>query len=230
VISWQEAGDEPFLMARRLAGRAAIVVGESRYLAGLMAQRANLGNLFILDDGFQHLQLHRDFDLVTIDPQEWLAGEALLPLGRWREPKEAIGRAQAVCIQGGAKLQLDIPVPQFPFRLEVDRSTVDTLQGKSITAFAGIAKPDRFFSTLESHGLSIHRRIPFPDHHNYADADIEKLNDEVLLTTEKDAVKLEGRGHFVAFRVSANIADFGRLQQLILQRVEQSGRGGTNRD
>src|SRR5262249_10619353 len=93
ITTWEQAGDQPYLMARRLEGCASVVVGESRYLAGKTAQSEKLGNLFLLDDGFQHLQLHRDFDIVTIDPEEWLAGEALLPTGRWREPKSAIARA-----------------------------------------------------------------------------------------------------------------------------------------
>jgi tetraacyldisaccharide 4'-kinase len=220
ITSWNEAGDEPYLMARRLIGRAAVVVGESRYLAGVAAQREGLGNLFLLDDGFQHLQLHRDFDIVTIDPDEWLGGEMLLPTGRWREPKSAITRAQAACIQGDRAL--DLPIPQFSVRLEVDTRQVEALKDKSITAFAGIAKPERFFSTLESSGLRIHRRLAFSDHHNYSAQDIQTLKDQVLLTTEKDAVKLEGRCDFVALRVSANIADVERLQELMLQRLRPS--------
>jgi tetraacyldisaccharide 4'-kinase len=218
--SWQQAGDEPYLMARRLARRAAVVVGESRYLAGITAQRENLGDLFLLDDGFQHLQLHRDVDIVTVDPEEWLAGEVLLPLGRWREPKNSIARAHAACVQGVTTL--DLPIPQFAVRLLVDSTDFEPLKGKSITAFAGIAKPERFFSTLEAVGLRVHRKVPFPDHHDYSDEDLRGLKDEVLVTTEKDAMKLNGRGNFVTLRVSANISDFGRLQSLILQRLGQS--------
>jgi tetraacyldisaccharide 4'-kinase len=217
--TWQEAGDEPFLMARKLIGRAAVVVGESRYLAGVTAQREQLGNVFLLDDGFQHLQLHRDFDIVTIDPDEWRKGENLLPAGRWREPQSAITRADAACVQGEANLAL--PIPQFSVRLHIDPEQVLLLKGKSITAFAGIAKPERFFATLDSAGLTLRRRVSFMDHHSYSDADLKDLQDEVLLTTEKDAVKLEGRGNFVAFRVSANISDVERLQSLILRRLQR---------
>src|SRR5262249_42606511 len=126
VVSWQEAGDEPYLMARRLTGRAAVVVGESRYLAGMAAPPARPGNLFLLDDGFQHIQLHRDFDIVMIDPREWLSGELLLPLGRWREPKKAIARADAACVQ--EVTTLDLPIPQFTVRLEPDRTALDALK------------------------------------------------------------------------------------------------------
>jgi tetraacyldisaccharide 4'-kinase len=220
VTSWQQAGDEPYLMAQRLAGRAAVVVGESRYLAGVLAQREKLGNLFLLDDGFQHLQLHRDVDIVAIDPEEWLQGEKLLPTGRWREPRSAIGRAHAACIQGTTTL--DLPVAQFAVHLEADPTEPGMWKGRSITAFAGIAKPERFFSMLESQGVQINRRVAFPDHHHYSDQELIGLKDEISVTTEKDFVKLEGRGNFAVFRVSANIADFKRLHDLILQRIGQS--------
>ena len=84
--NWQDMGDEPFLIKRRLEN-IHVVVGADRYQAGLTAEKNGLGNLFILDDGFQHRRLHRDVDILTIDPVEWAAGETLLPTGRWREPK-----------------------------------------------------------------------------------------------------------------------------------------------
>jgi len=217
LVPWEKAGDEPFLMAKRLVGIAAIVVGQSRYQAGRIAEQENLGDLFILDDGFQHRQLHRDFDLLTIDPQEWLESETLLPVGPWREPKSAIARADAACVQGGPSLTL--PIPAFNVRLDVDGLPLGALNGRAITAFAGIAKPQRFFSTLESLGLHLVRRISFPDHHNFTDDDLRELNGSTLVTTEKDAVKLEGRAAFFTLRVSAKIADVEGLMNLILQRL-----------
>ncbi len=217
VVDWQQAGDEPFLMARRLTGVAAVVVGESRHQAGLLAEREDLGDLLILDDGFQHRQLHRDFDIVAIDPNEWNAGESLLPTGRWREPKAALTRAHAACVQGEGSL--DLPIPQFSFRLEPRIEDIEALKGKPVSAFAGIAKPERFFSLLESLGLNVQKRVSFPDHHSYSDRDFDALKGDILITTEKDAVKLEGRGGFFVLRVSANIAGFERLEALILQRL-----------
>jgi tetraacyldisaccharide 4'-kinase len=218
LTSWKESGDEPFLMAQRLAGQASVVVGESRYLAGLAAERERLGNLFLLDDGFQHRQLHRDVDIVTIDPDEWFRGEALLPAGRWREPKRALLRAHAACVQNGGGLNL--PIPEFRVDLVVYgiHPAVD-LRDKTISAFAGIAKPERFFDKLETMGLKITQKVPFPDHHVFSDADLAKLTGDVRITTEKDAVRLEGRGDFCTLRVSATIAEFDRLQELIFQRL-----------
>ncbi len=221
ITPWQQAGDEPYLMARRLAGKAAVVVGESRYLAGLKAESERLGDLFLLDDGFQHRQLHRDFDIVTIDPDEWFRGESLLPTGRWREPKRAVLRAQAACIQNGG--YLDLPIPEFKVHLAAYGIHPATdLRGKSITAFAGIAKPERFFEKLESMGLHIARKVAFPDHHRFSDSDLAQLGGDIRITTEKDAVRLEDRPGFSVLRVSATIAEFDRLQEMILLRLANS--------
>jgi len=90
IVEWRESGDEPFLIARRVHG-ASVVVGADRYQAGTIAEREGLGNLFILDDGFQHRGLFRNVDLVTIDPVEWSGEDRLLPRGRWRERPDPNG-------------------------------------------------------------------------------------------------------------------------------------------
>jgi tetraacyldisaccharide 4'-kinase len=227
LVPWTDAGDEPYLLAGRLVGKAAVVVGESRYAAGVVAQQEHLGNLFLLDDGFQHRQLHRDVDIVTVDPAEWLGEERLLPMGRWREPKSAITRADAACVQDVPGVpSLTLPIPQFKVASEVngifyrgEKIPVETLVGKSITAFAGIAKPKRFFKTLEGVGLQIDHRVSFPDHHGFTDANLRGLHGDVRITTEKDAVRLAGRGDFFTLRVSANIAELEGLKALILKRI-----------
>jgi tetraacyldisaccharide 4'-kinase len=219
LVGWRDAGDEPYLMAKRLAGKAAVVVGESRHLAGVAAQVERLGDVFLLDDGFQHRQLHRDVDIVTIDPDEWLKGELLLPRGRWREPKSAVERAHAACVQGDAELQL--PIPQFRVAMQLELMP-ENWEGQSVTAFAGIAKPERFFAALEASGVRLDYRVPFPDHHAFTQKDLARLPGEVRITTEKDAVKLEGRTGFVVARASAAVANFSRLEQLILERIRRA--------
>ena len=216
MVDWQDAGDEPYLMAKRLTGKAAVVVGESRYLAGVTAQNERLGDLFLLDDGFQHRQLHRDVDIVSIDPDEWLKGELLLPRGRWREPKSAVERAHAACVQG--ETELPLPIPQFRVTMRLE-TFADEWKGRAVTAFAGIAKPERFFAALEASGVRLDYRVPFPDHHAFTQKDLARLPGEVRITTEKDAVKLEGRSGFVVARASAEVADFSRLEQLILDLI-----------
>jgi len=227
VVPWDTAGDEPFLIARRAAG-VSVVVGADRHAAGLVAEEQNLGDLFILDDGFQHRRLFRNVDLVTIDPAEWIAGERLFPYGRWREPKEALERAHAAVVQESHAPLSELPIPTFVIRTVrdgiykgSDEVDVQSLKNRSVTAFAGIAKPDRFFNALENMGIPLARRVPFRDHHNYTERDIETLPGEIHITTEKDAVRLDGlgAGNFLHLRISANILEFDRLMELIRSRL-----------
>jgi tetraacyldisaccharide 4'-kinase len=227
--SWEESGDEPHLMARRLQDIPVIVCAD-RYAAGSFAEARQLGNIFILDDGFQHRKLHRDMDIVMVDPAEWAGGERLLPAGRWREPKTAIERAHAACIQETPGVEMPaVPIPSFTVRTHVDGLyrngipvRVETLTGRKVVAIAGIAKPERFFSTLESLGITAEKRFRFRDHHVFTKQEIEKLSADVLITTEKDAVRLDGlaAGDFLALRISAKIPDFDRLWEIVLQRTE----------
>jgi tetraacyldisaccharide 4'-kinase len=225
AVPWDVAGDEPFLIAKRAAG-VSVVVGADRYAAGLLAEQQGLGDLFLLDDGFQHRRLFRDVDLVTIDPVEWIAGERLFPYGRWREPKEALVRAHAAIVQESQAPLADLPIPAFAIRTVIDgiykgseHVPVQTLKNRAITAFAGIAKPDRFFNALESTGVSLTRRIGFPDHHTYSERDLNNLPGEVHITTEKDAVRLEGLGDFLHLRISVSVLEIDRLLALIRARL-----------
>ena len=227
VVPWDEAGDEPSLIAKRALG-VSVVVGADRYAAGLVAEDQNLGNLFILDDGFQHRRLYRNVDLVTIDPVEWIAGERLFPYGRWREPKEALKRADAAVVQESQAPLSDFPVPSFVIRTVFEGIykgsepiEIQSLKNRAITAFAGIAKPDRFFNALENMGISLAHRIRFRDHHSYTERDLETLPGEVLITTEKDAVRLGGlgAGNFLHLRISVKILEFDRLMELIRSRL-----------
>ena len=231
VVNWQESGDEPFLISRRVHG-ASVVVGADRYQAGKLAEQEGLGDLFILDDGFQHRGLFRDVDLVTVDPIEWAGEDKLLPRGRWREPKSAIQRAHAACVQEkpGAVSPL-LPIPTFLVKTSVDaiykgcdRIDPDSLARRSVVAFAGIAKPGRFFEAIESMGIPLKRRIEFRDHHAYTPQDIANITgpseNETLITTEKDSVRLAGSGirDFLHLRISATISEFDRLMELIRSR------------
>ena len=227
-LDWEQCGDEPLLMKRRL-GNVPVVVGADRYQAGIFAEQKQLGNIFVLDDGFQHRRLHRDVDVVTIDPVEWAAGELLLPAGRWREPKRAIERAHAACIQemAGAAAPV-LPIPSVMVRTEIEglykgdeRVLLEAIKGRAIVAFAGIAKPERFFNTLDLLGIRPMRCVRFGDHHHYSRRDIEKLDGEVLITTEKDAIRLESviDRPYSYLRISAKIPDFERLMSIILDRL-----------
>jgi tetraacyldisaccharide 4'-kinase len=226
LVSWEEAGDEPFLIAESVPG-VSVVVGSDRCEAGSVAERENLGDLFILDDGFQHRRLHRNVDLLTIDPVEWNAGERLLPVGRWREPKSAATRAHAALVQSASETPPELPIPAFAVETVMDGIfkgsqpvDIETLRGRSVVAFAGIAKPDRFFDALEKLGLRLAHRVRFRDHHKYTAAEITSLGGDLQITTHKDAVRLRTLGlpDFLHLRISAKIPEFNRLMQLIRSR------------
>jgi tetraacyldisaccharide 4'-kinase len=190
-----EFGDEPLLIARKL--NCPIVVGPSRYAAGLLAERESAADasspIHLLDDGFQHRQLHRDFNIVLINDDD--VRDSLLPSGRMREPISSIRRADAVIVSE------PFPVDRLPagkFRIWRIRRKSDVPDLKvPVIAFCGIARPERFFADLRQHGLEVRQEVRFRDHHRYTDAEVarllaakSKIPGAQLVTTEKDAINL----------------------------------------
>lgn len=229
VVPWEQSGDEPFLLAQRLLGVSVIVSG-SRFEAGRIAEEQELGDVFVLDDGFQHRQLHRDFDLVTIRAAEWQAGESLLPSGRWREPKDALRRAHAACVQTeGHPVPEDIAIRAFPVVHRTEglfgpHGEIDpkTLASQEVIAFAGIANPERFFESLRSVGVRARETRQFADHHAYSASDLASLGPGIRVTTEKDAVRL-GVTDCLVLRIRAIISDADELMRMILDRFRMAG-------
>jgi tetraacyldisaccharide 4'-kinase len=164
-------GDEPVLIKKRLP-EAEVRVGADRYAS---AQGAEC-DVFLLDDGFQHLQLARDVDVV-IDLKS--AGTVAAP-ARWlREGRAALRDAQVVIARN---LRLDVP---------------DALRGRRLYAFSGLADNDQFFAALRAEGLDLAGTRGFADHHRYTAADVEAIRAAArdvqagtIVTTEKDAVKI----------------------------------------
>jgi len=212
-----DCGDEPYLLAHNLPDVPVAVDGD-RYRAANLAEKWLSPDLFLMDDGFQHLRLARGFDIVLVPGDEDLSKAACLPRGPLREPLAALKDADVVvCISsdGGERghkkepgdlwcrtLEADVPVhvarlvPTGLHRLE-DQSEVDPreITGSKVGAFCGIARPEAFWRTLEGMGLGVGSRRAFPDHHPYSDQDQEALlrllsDSDWLVTTEKDAVKL----------------------------------------
>jgi len=186
-------GDEPLLMARRLG--VPVVVGEDRYQAGLVAEQKFASQMHILDDGFQHRALARDFDIVLVTPDD--ARDRLLPAGRLREPLTALQRADAVVLASGADPKA------FPLEgkavWRVRRGILPkNVSGKPV-AFCGIARPQNFFLQLRTAGIEPAAEAVFRDHHAYTETDIRDLlqlrrqsEADGFVTTEKDAINLEG--------------------------------------
>jgi len=201
----ERAGDEPFLLARRNPGL--IVVVAARRAAGI-EQAVHLGaEVIVLDDGFQHLAVARDLDIVLLDARAPLGNGLPLPAGMLREFPSALGRASLV-IASRCPGPLEngevggLPLIGTTQRLAKEgwgvngRSfTQAELSGVRVGAFCGIADPERFFATLRSEGVNLHRTLAFPDHVCYDQGARSQLISlsagmDVLVTTEKDAVKL----------------------------------------
>lgn len=182
-------GDEPLLIARKL--NVPVVVGADRYRAGLLAEeKFPQSRLHLLDDGFQHRRLQRDFDIVLVSDEDF--GQSLLPLGRLREPVSALRRADAVVLTTDSKMPLQRQ-PVWRVRRNIHLS--DT--AGRVIAFCGIARPQQFFSGLRKSGAEIAEKIAFPDHYRYTQQDIGRLlttqtqsDAKGFITTEKDAINL----------------------------------------
>lgn len=212
-----DCGDEPYLLAQSLPDVPVAVDGD-RYRAASLAEEKFSPDLFVMDDGFQHLRLARDFDIVLVPEDEDLYPTACLPRGPLREPPAALkdadvvvrisspGDAQGVRratdgrwrrpLEAGVPVHTARVVPRGLYRLE-DRGEVDPkdLAGRRVAAFCGIARPTAFWKTLDGIGLKIECRRHFPDHHPYTEQDHEDLLrllsvSDCAVTTEKDAVKI----------------------------------------
>jgi tetraacyldisaccharide 4'-kinase len=210
----EEAGDEPCLMARRLKG-VPVVVCRNRYDAGMLAHKQHGSDFFILDDGFQHLALERDLDLVLVDGTGPFGNGFLLPWGPLREPEGFLKRAHAFVLtrcarDGEAEVTEDMLERDFPgkpiFRSDhvpgklifpnMDRDEEPGfLRGKRVAAFAGIARPELFQETLKGVGAEVVYFKGFKDHHPFTQSEIKDLATRVesadcLVTTEKDWVRI----------------------------------------
>ena len=188
-----EFGDEPLLMARRL--RVPVFVGEERWLAGQQAERKYGPQLHLLDDGFQHRQLARDFDIVVVTPED--GRDRLLPAGRLREPLAALRRADAVVLTSGADAGAFPAADKLLWR--VRRGIQVENAPPQPVAFCGIARPKSFFLQLKTAGVEPAAEAVFPDHHAYSERDLRDLlrlaqenQAGGFITTEKDAVNLGG--------------------------------------
>jgi tetraacyldisaccharide 4'-kinase len=208
-----EAGDEPFLLAKSLLGIAAVISNRDRFAAGRWAIE-NLGaEIFVLDDGFQHLQLGRDLDIVAVDATNPWGNENLLPLGRLREPASGLWRAGCIVMTRTDHISDVNTITEQIQRVAADKplftsrmvtSGIRSFSGKNveqclppIAAFCGVGNPQSFFEQLRGENLTPLLTRTFPDHYKYTQSDIDQLSREAqdrgaqsLVTTAKDAVKL----------------------------------------
>src|SRR5262249_53425710 len=214
----EKGGDEPVELARRLPG---VVVAVARRRVEAARAAAALGADFcLLDDGFQHLDLARDVNLLLLDARDPFGNEMFPPRGRLREPLSALARADAFVVTNTGSGSMISPrllevlsrwnpqSPIFHARLPAaglwDESggpieVARVSSGRSI-AVCGVAGPRGFAASVEELGLSPIETLVFRDHQRYRDRQLaqmrraaEKAEASWIITTEKDAVKLRGR-------------------------------------
>ncbi|MFZ0277407.1 MAG: tetraacyldisaccharide 4'-kinase [Candidatus Sulfotelmatobacter sp.] len=189
----RDFGDEPLLMARRL--QVPVIVGEDRYEAGRFAEARFGPQIHLLDDGFQHRGLARDFDIVLVTPDD--ARDRLLPGGRLREPLPSLQRADAIVLTSGASAELFPVAGKMLWR--VRRGITPQNVSPRPVVFCGIARPQNFLLQLRAAGIDPVAEAFFRDHHAYTEKDVNDLlqlqrQSEAggFVTTEKDAVNLGG--------------------------------------
>ncbi len=207
LLGPEDAGDEPYLMAVRLK-TVPVIVGRDRYKTGTYAVERFNPDIILLDDGFQHIRLARDMDIVLIDLRRGFGNGYLFPMGILRESLRGLNRASFFMVKGN-ELQIanlkkqNKPIISFNYKpqavinlLDNSRHNVDTLKGKKVVALSGIAEPKSFSETLKELGAIIIKEIIYPDHYFYTFDDLKKIKDaaaeaEIIVTTEKDGVKLK---------------------------------------
>jgi len=227
VANVRASGDEALVLARALP--RVPILADARRGRGARRLEALCPDiaLHLLDDGFSHVSLARDLDIVLLDATAPDAGGALLPKGRLREPLTSLARADIIVVtkieQADPAAALEIArihapgAPVYHARTNVLGITDD--RGETVeptfiypgtaVAVAGLARPEAFFATLASLGIEPVTSLAFRDHHPYGDVAIggilreaEEAGATAIVTTEKDAVKLEGRVSLPIFRVA----------------------------
>lgn len=219
-ISTLDIGDEAQLLLQRFSEKGLAVpvaVGADRYRAGMSIKNTLKPDLFVLDDGLQHHRLHKDFNLVLIDVDDPFGSDAVVPLGRLREPLSGLTRASAFLLthtqsdhdysaieQRLQKWNQTAPI----YRSRVDVTSLrgittgedlsfDSLEGLPSLAFAGLGNPYNFFRSVDTLGARLTRCLRYPDHHRYTMDDINRIVEvsqkgkaQCVITTEKDLINL----------------------------------------
>lgn len=185
----KEVGDEAIMLNMQTAGP--VIVGRRRAEAAALAEALPNIDLIVSDDGLQHYALERDWEIVVVDSENGFGNGHLLPVGPLREPLNRLGTVDFLLERNGQDPQSAMPVVATSLRglLSDVQTGVDVATlGTQIHAVAGIARPDRFFSSLRELGFNPIEHA-YVDHYAFSDADFEEMSDYPIVMTEKDAVK-----------------------------------------
>lgn len=246
LASPSEAGDEPYLLATKLTGQAAVISSADRIAAGQEAIKDFGTEVFVLDDGFQHLRLARDLNIVCIDATNPWGGGRLLPYGRLRESLDGLTRADCFVltrcdqVESVDALRAEIAEladgrPIFESRMRPLRVTslkngpeTIALPGR-VGAFCAVGNPSSFFESLTRLGYELGLERAFADHHAYSQSDVDALDQlarqtgaSALITTAKDAVKLKGMAFSLpcyVLEIEIAIDDADQFQKVVLDRI-----------
>jgi tetraacyldisaccharide 4'-kinase len=203
----ETAGDEPLMLARALPG-VRVLVGADRYLSGRLAEHRFAATVHLLDDGFQHLALARDVDLLVVCEDDLT--DRPLPSGWLREPLGVASAADALLVTVGyesaaGRVGRALGVPTTfrvsreigPPRMIASGESVIVPTGAPVFAVAGIARPEGFFTDIEGAGWHLAGTLAFRDHHPFGQRDVDRIAAQarsvaaaIVLTTEKDAMRL----------------------------------------
>ncbi len=216
-VDWRECGDEPWMIHQSLQGQGIpVLVCPDRAKAGEIAVEMYGSRVLILDDGFQHLGLHRDLDVVLINARDPFGGRRLLPLGSLREPLSAIRRAGMVVITHADRVtaveltRLRADIEELHPGVQVVESAhkadhlldvrteaklpLTRLKDTAVVALSGIGDPLSFETQLEALGASVAQSWRYPDHHPYTSRELKSIEGLrgglPLVTTHKDFIRL----------------------------------------
>jgi tetraacyldisaccharide 4'-kinase len=255
VADPSKVGDEPALLASELP-QVPLVICANRFRAGRTAEKRFQADVHILDDGFQHLAIARDVDIVVLDVTQEISRRVLLPAGRFREPTSALKRAHLIVLTrselGDADAWEDLArrthpeaevfrcttvVSRFTDRGSGQAFTLEQLNDSPVSAFCGIGNPRAFFADLRSWGFTVVREDAFPDHHVYTKTEMQGLVEKAILagasaliTTRKDAVKippdLKLEKSVFICDIRAEVQDAAAFESALLSRLEAANRAG----
>jgi tetraacyldisaccharide 4'-kinase len=243
----RQAGDEPVMMAKCFAGP--IGVARRRIDAIKLLATNRLADMVVLDDGFQHVRLRRDCDLLVMNDSIGLGNGRLLPAGPLRESPRALERADAlIVIQSlGAERSIECPVlglaptkPILRARLEPSSLTYSdngkwcemplVIKGRRVMAVSGIANPAGFHAMINALGAKLLSTLVYPDHYDYGPGDWSAImaagsRTDMVITTEKDLVKLEHLGtpavplYALHLKVAMETKNESQLLTLVMERI-----------
>ena len=212
--SWEHVGDEPFLLAHKLEN-IPIVVGTSRYKAGSMMIEKFQPDVILIDDGFQHLSLHRDLDIVLVNSKEKKSDYKLIPSGKLREPLSNLTRADLIIITKSNIHPLSNYLinqiesfnrPTIYNKIQIEdllqynsneSNKLEKISNKKVYLFSALGDNEGFKKIMNNTDADIVGHSKYPDHYHYTLDDLNdieqkaaKCNAEFLITTEKDLVKI----------------------------------------